>query len=101
MVWNIDRNKPTALDTASITGANSFSTGTKIFGPFNVSISGTFVATVTAQRSFDDGASWVDVESFTAPSEKRGSEGERDIKYRIGVKAGAYTSGTVSVRVSQ
>lgn len=102
MAWDIGQDsKPTAVDTASITSANSFSTGVKIFGPFNVSISGTFVATVTVQRSFDDGATWVDVEEFTAGAQKRGDEGERDVKYRAGVKTGNYTSGTVAIRISQ
>lgn len=95
-----NQGKPTALDEASITAQNTFSDGVKVYGDFNISISGTFVATVWVQRSFD-GTNWLDVESFTAGTQKRGFESERDVRYRIGVKTGGFTSGTVTVRVSQ
>ena len=65
---------------------------------FNVSIWGTFVATVTVQRSFDQGATWLDVASYTAPIEDIGFEPEAAM-YRIGVKTGGFTSGTVNVRI--
>jgi len=101
MGWGVSRNKPTATTSASLSAADTFCDNVKIFGNFNVSISGTWAGTVTVQRSFDNGSTWVDVEAFTANAEKRGEEGEFDIRYRAGFKAGEYTSGASAVRISQ
>lgn len=83
----------------SITAENSFTTAVQIAGWFNVSISGTFSATVTVQRS-PDNTNWYDVDSWTAPAEDVGMEPEV-MWYRIGVKTGNFTSGTVVVRLGQ
>lgn len=85
------------MTTAAISAQNTFSTAVRIGKEFNVSISGTFVATVTAQRSYDN-VTWYDVDTWTAPSEDVGFEPEY-IWYRIGVKTGNYTSGTVNIRI--
>lgn len=69
-------------------------------GYLNVSISGTWSGTVTLQRSFDSGSTWVDVETFTANDEGYLYDKERGILYRIGIKTGEYTSGTAVVRLS-
>jgi type 1 fimbria pilin len=58
---------------------------------FDVSVSGTFVATVSLQRSKDN-AIWFTVEDMTAPAQKTGSSGSAWY-YRLA--ATAYTSGTV------
>lgn len=87
------------MASASITAQNTFTT--EIFvqagDEFDVSISGTFVATVTVQRS-KDRSTWLDVESFTSPAEKTGLSGS-GWWVRVGVKTGGYTSGTVVVSV--
>ena len=89
-----------ALSTsASLSAENTFSDAATVEGYFNVSISGTFVATVTVQRSYD-GSTWHDVDSWTAPSEEVGFEPEYRA-YRIGIKSGDYTSGTVEVRIGE
>lgn len=85
--------------TKSITAQNTWSDAMQINGWFNVSISGTFVATVTVQRSTDN-TNWRDVNTFTASFEGTGMEPEV-MWYRIGVKTGAFTSGTVDVRLGQ
>ena len=85
--------------TASITAENTFTTPVTLEGYFNLSISGTFTATVTVQRSYD-GSTWHDVDSWTAPSEEVGFEPEYRA-YRIGIKSGDYTSGTVEVRIGE
>lgn len=85
------------LASASITAQNTFTTPIQLHEWFNVSISGSFVATVTAQRSID-AITWNDVDSWTAPSEDTGFEPEF-LWYRFGVKTGDYTSGTVVIRV--
>ena len=69
-------------------------------GQFNFSLWGTFVATVVVQRSFDGGTTWLDVDTFTAPTEEVGMEATGAL-YRAGVKTGAFTSGTANVRLSQ
>jgi hypothetical protein len=87
--------------TAAIEAENAFTVPHWIgSGPFNISVWGTFVATVTVQRSFDDGATFRDVASFTEATEEAGFEPEGTL-YRIGVKTGDYTSGTVNVRIGQ
>ena len=88
-----------ALATKSITAQNTFSDAVQLAGWFNVSISNTFSATVTVQRSFDN-STWRDVSSFTAPIEAVGMEPEV-CWYRIGVKTGNFSSGQVDVRLGQ
>jgi hypothetical protein len=87
----------TTLAFTSVAAENTFSDAVQLKGYFNISISGTFVATVVVQRSIDN-VSWHDVNSFTAPFEGNGFDPEF-IYYRIGVKTGGYTSGTVVVRL--
>lgn len=87
--------------TKAITAANTYSDALDVgpFGPyFNVSVWGTFSATATLQRSFDNGTTWLDVASYNVPVEDFGIEPEGAI-YRIGVKTGGYTSGTINVRI--
>lgn len=74
---------------------------------FNVVLSGTFVATVSLERSFDNGANWAVVNAdptgsaatYTAGINVRGTENEDGVMYRWNCTA--YTSGTVSYRISQ
>ena len=87
------------MTTAAISAQNTFSDSVRIGKYFNVSVSGTFSATVTAQRSYDN-STWYDVDSWTVPTETVGYEPEF-IWYRVGVKTGGYTSGTVNVRIGR
>lgn len=89
------------LQTRSIQTENVFTDAAKILGYFNVSISGTWDATVTAQRSFDGGSTWFDVSTWTENTQEYGYEPEREVQYRIGVKTAEFGSGTVIVRLSQ
>lgn len=86
---------------ASLTAQNTFTDPVQIMGPFNFSLSGTWVATVYIQRSFDSGATWLDVATYTANIEDIGYEPEVRVLYRAGIKTGGYTSGTVVVRIAQ
>lgn len=86
----------------SIGAENTFATAAELAaGKFNLSLSGTWVATVYLQRSFDGGTTWMDVDSFTSNTEQVGEEPEGEACYRFGVKTGGYTSGTVVGRLSQ
>jgi len=85
------------LSTVTITAENTFSTSALTEGYFNLSISGTFVATVFLQRSTDN-TTWLDVDSFTSPVEQYGFDPEF-MYYRVGVKTGGFTSGTIVCRI--
>lgn len=71
------------------------------YGRFTLSISGDFVATVTLQRSFDEGATWLDVSNYTQPTEKNIEDFTCNVYYRAGVKTGDFTSGNVSVIIAK
>ncbi|RWO57053.1 hypothetical protein [Mesorhizobium sp.] len=83
----------------NITAQNTFTPAVFVQAgdPFDVSVSGTFVATVTLQRS-KDGTNWRDADTITSPSEWTGESGSA-WWFRIGVKTGNYTSGTVTVEL--
>lgn len=87
------------IASKTITGENSFTDPIQISGWFNVSISGTFVASVSVQRSIDK-STWLDVDAWTEATEQVGMEPEV-LWYRVGVKTGGFTSGSAVVRVGQ
>ena len=87
----------TTVASKAISAQNTFTDAVRFSGDFNISISGTFSATVSVQPS-PDGTNWFDVNTYTAPIEGTGFDPEF-IYYRIGVKTGDYTSGTVNVRL--
>lgn len=87
-----------ALLNGSFTGTGASSSVT-IHGCFNLSLSGFGSATVAVERSFDDGSTWVSVESFTADAERIGREPENRVEYRLNCTA--YTSGTINYRISK
>lgn len=91
---------PQAVETKEISAQNTYSDWVHLKGDYNFSLSGTWVATVHLQRSFDGGITPLDVDSFTANTEQVGTEPE-GAHYRFGVKTGNYTSGTVVGRLSQ
>ena len=84
--------------SVSASAQNTFSNAIQIVGSFDISISGTFVATVIAQRS-EDGTTWRDVKSYTLPAEEVGYDPILTY-YRVGVKTGGYTSGTVVASIN-
>lgn len=88
---------------ATIDAAGEFTEPTEFDArrSFNLSVSGSFVATVVLQRSFDNGATWHDVWSTSEPAQKGVENFEPDVLWRVGCKAGQYSSGTVNVRLSQ
>jgi len=75
-------------------------------GKFNLSLWGTFVATVSLERSFDNGVTWLNCSkpdgsnnAFTAALSVVCEEPEEGVLYRV--YCSAYTSGTVNYRISQ
>jgi hypothetical protein len=85
---------------ASLSAANTWSNEFKVTdNNFDISIYGTFVATVSIQRKYlgEADAEYRDVETTTVPIERYG-EVSGSWVYRVGIKTGQYTSGTVKVR---
>lgn len=95
---------------ANITAQNTFTSAIRVIGvgtsrAFTIVISGAFTATVTLQRSLDsDTGPWSDVggSTWTAPITTSFNDAldNQIAYYRIGVKTGDYTSGTVGVQLS-
>lgn len=82
--------------------ANSQSSGNLAPRPgigINVSLAGTFVATVGLFRSFDQGTTWRLVASYTGQTETSVIEWENGTLYQF--QTTAYTSGTANARLSQ
>ena len=87
--------------TRTVSASNQFTDAAELQGYFNVSVSGTFTATITAQRSFDGGSTWHDVQAWTDITEEYGFEPEDGVQYRIGAKDGDYTVGSPVLRISK
>lgn len=74
---------------------------------YNVSVWGTFVGTVVLERSFDGGTTWIPMLrtntataiSYTVPSTEILWEPEDSVLVRL--RCSAFTSGTISYRLSQ
>lgn len=94
--------------SSDITGAGQWSDAIRVIGVDNsrifvINISGTWVATVTLQRSIDDQTSWTDVTTYTTNQTNINYDDALDnqiIYYRIGVDTGDYTSGTATVSLT-
>lgn len=76
-------------------------TGTGTFREFGITIIGTWVATVTLQRSVDN-STWSDVTTYTTVQGTTYSDGfdNQIIYYRLGVKTGDFTSGSVEMHLT-
>lgn len=75
------------------------SASTVAYGYFNASVSGTFVGTVQLQRKLPGQASFNTVTTYTTPTEAQDQEIEDGTEYRF--NCSAYTSGTITYRLSQ
>lgn len=85
-----------------ITAANQFTSPIyrRANQGFDVSVSGTFSATVTVQLSKDGATDWKDASTATAPTVLTTTPATAWF-IRAGVKAGAFTSGPVKVEVHE
>lgn len=89
--------------SSSISAQNTFTSSIRVTGvtssrTFTVNISGTWVATVSLQRSIGDENNWEDTSTtYVANTVTTFSDGldNQIVYYRLGVKTGNYTSGTV------
>ncbi|MCF8034673.1 MAG: hypothetical protein K9K66_04420 [Desulfarculaceae bacterium] len=87
--------------TGSAGAEDTFGSARDIWpGYYDISVSGTWVGTVTLQRSWDGGTTWYDVAEYTANFEGVGQAGS-GCKVRLGIKSGDYTSGTATLTICQ
>lgn len=110
--YTVDRGQNFAPSAkTAITGTFAATGQSASFTPiagreFNVTLRGTFVATVQLERSFDAGANWSPITAagtqlylWTAPASETAEEPQYGVLYRLNDTA--YTSGTVTYRISQ
>ena len=104
-----------SLRKAPLTGSLTSATQSGTYSPeglgpvpaeLNVSIWGTFSASVRLERSFDGGTTWLPLTAagysmyaWTAPASETLEEVEANVLYRFDCTA--YTSGTINYRLSQ
>lgn len=93
--------------TATLTGEDQFTSTIRVSGTgtgrdFGLTINGTFTATITLQRSLGEPGTWTDVDNLTIPvAQTRNDSLDNQIAYyRLGIKAGNYTSGSASVALT-
>lgn len=94
--------------TANLATDNTFTDSIRVTGTggnraFTVSISGTWSATITLQRSVGDDTSWEDTgTTYTGNTTVSFNDGldNQIIFYRIGIKTGDYTSGTATTTLT-
>ena len=85
---------------ATLVAENTFTDEIAIHDNLNYSVQGINGDTVTLQRSYDDGVIWKDVVSVTEDTEGVYYETEMGVIYRLGIKTGGYSAGTVLARIS-
>ncbi len=92
------------LATDSLTAADQWTTYIRVTGveagrQFSITVSGTWTATVTLQRSIDGLGAWVDVSTYTGNTTTTYNDAldNQVVYYRIGIDVGDYTSGTAVV----
>ena len=89
--------------SSAIAAQNTFTNGIRVVGVgesrrFLITITGTWTATVTLQRSVGVTGNWEDVQTYTTNQDATFDDGldNQVIFYRIGIKTGNYTSGTAT-----
>lgn len=92
---------------SALNGANQFTSHIKVTNTgtardITITRAGTWVATVTLQRSISEPGTWVDVATFTTNGTATYNDGldNQTIYYRIGIKTGNYTSGTATLTLT-
>lgn len=94
--------------TKSAAAADIYTDGIKVTGigssarQFRVDITGSFTATVTLQRSSGNENAYADWQTYTAPTAANiyDAQDNQTWFYRLGVKSGNYTSGTVTMTLT-
>lgn len=88
---------------AALSGEDQWSNDVRITGvgagqrSFAYTITGTYTATLTLQRSVGESGAWVDVQTISGSGTYNDGLDNQIVFYRIGIKTGNYTSGTADV----
>jgi hypothetical protein len=85
------------MQKKTLSAENTYTETKEVYGNCDISIAGTFEGTLTLQRSFDEGSTWKDVDTFTAPEETYFYEPRPNVLFRVGFKTGEYTSGSAII----
>lgn len=95
----LDKGRPAA--TATVTAQNTGTGGLDRVGGIEVSIGGSgWSATISLQRSFDAGATWLDVKDYTAPAEEQITNNSLSgVLHRLWCKTGNFGSGSIPLRL--
>lgn len=87
--------------SSALTAADTYTDYIRVVGidngrTFTVSLAGTWSGTLTLQRSVSEPGDWTDVKTYTGVTSVVYDDtlDNQEVYYRIGFKAGAYTSGT-------
>lgn len=95
------------LALAALASANTFSDPIRVVGigtdrAINVTITGTFTATVTLQKSVGNDTDWDDAATYTTATSTTVNDGldNQIVYYRIGIKSGDYSSGTATSTIT-
>lgn len=93
------------IKTVTATAQNTFSDPLTVGSqsPVDIAIDGTFTATVTVQRRRSDfnNNAWMDLPTtYDAPTQALIEPNGSNWEYRIGVKTGGFTSGTVTAALA-
>lgn len=95
------------VTTGTLAGSNQFTSTVRVVGVGNqrnlgITITGTWVGTITLQYSVGAPGNWIDVETWTANTSNTYDDklDNQIIYYQLGFKAGAYVSGTASATLT-
>jgi len=89
--------------TGSLTAENTY-VGTIItdnLDELTYTITGTWVGTISLQRSYNQGTTWIDVLNYTDNVAFQVTNGKDDVYWRIGFKTGNFTSGTAGCTIAK
>lgn len=98
-IWKLTRGKLGSLVDETLNHSGDTTSSISLAGSTVVfRAEGTWVGTITIERSFDNGSNWFGYETFTTNT-SREFEDDRDVLYRANMTS--YTSGSATVRLSQ
>ncbi len=98
-IWKLTRGKLASLVESTLNSLNDTSASISLAGSTVVFRStGTWVGSITIQRSFDNGTNWFDYETYSS-NVTREFQDSRDVLFRA--RMTSYTSGAATIRLSQ
>lgn len=90
---------PDQVREMSVSAAGAVTAPMVLTGYYNMSLEFLGAGTISLQRSFDGGAHWKTIASYTGNTESVDYEPEEGVQYRLACTA--FTSGPILCRLSQ